>query len=56
MYEHHVSRIQISLDGASMDSCRRLRLNDLAFERAVSALKILREFKFKDVNIAFCPT
>lgn len=53
---HHVNRIQISLDGASEETCYKLRGNKLAFSKAVNALRILDEHGFKDMNIAFCPT
>jgi len=52
----HVNRVQISLDGSSGESCYVLRQNKGAFSSAVGALKILKEIKMPEVNIAFCPT
>lgn len=52
----HVNRVQISLDGASKEICYKLRQNKYAFERAVNALSLLKKYKFRETNIAFCPT
>lgn len=54
--ESGINRVQISLDGACEDTCYKLRGNKDAFKKAINALKLLKKYKFKDTNIAFCPT
>ena len=54
--EAHVNRVQISLDGASTETCYKLRQEEKAFEKAINALVLLNKYKFKDTHIAFCPT
>ncbi|MCL2607961.1 MAG: radical SAM protein [Methanomassiliicoccaceae archaeon] len=56
LYEHGLRRIQVSLDGATPESCNLLRRNDRAFDRAIDALKNAKEVGFKNNSIAFCPT
>lgn len=56
LYDSHISRIQVSLDGATPSSCFKLRQHKYAFEKAVNALKILMKYNFAEVNIAFTPT
>lgn len=51
----NIKRVQISLDGATSETCARLRKNDEAFNRAVNALKILVDNDMIP-NIAFAPT
>lgn len=52
----HVNRIQISLDGASDETCYRLRQNASAFKKATTALNIVSNIGFDSVDVAFCPT
>lgn len=54
--EHHVSHIQISLDGANSETCFDLRQNNKAFEKAINALKIVTEAGNLSPSVAFCPT
>lgn len=54
--ESHINRIQISLDGATQETCFKLRQDKLAFERAINALKVLYKNNFINTTIAFCPT
>lgn len=56
LINHHINRIQISLDGSDAATCFKLRQNENAFERAINALKIARNAHFLETNIAFCPT
>ncbi len=51
-----ITRVQISLDGAKKETHERLRGKEGSFERAINAIKILKEIDFKDVGVAFCPT
>jgi MoaA/NifB/PqqE/SkfB family radical SAM enzyme len=51
-----VTRGQISLDGDNPVSYERLRGVKGSFEKAVNAIKILKNVGFKDVDVAFCPT
>ena len=51
-----VTRGQISLDGDNPVSYERLRGVKGSFEKAVNAIKILKDVGFKDVDVAFCPT
>ena len=51
-----VTRGQVSLDGDNPASYERLRGVKGSFEKAVSAIKILKEAGFKEVDVAFCPT
>lgn len=51
-----VTRGQVSLDGDNPVSYERLRGVKGSFEKAVNAIKILKEAGFKEVDVAFCPT
>ncbi|MGC9101218.1 MAG: radical SAM/SPASM domain-containing protein [Caldisericum sp.] len=51
-----VTRGQVSLDGDNPVSHERLRRVKGSFEKAVNAIKILKEVGFKEVDVAFCPT
>jgi MoaA/NifB/PqqE/SkfB family radical SAM enzyme len=51
-----VTRGQISLDGDNPVSYERLRGVKGSFEKAINAIKILKNVGFKDVDVAFCPT
>lgn len=54
--DNYVNRVQISLDGANAESCYFIRNNMKAFDKAVNALKILKQIHMGEVFIAFCPT
>lgn len=51
-----ISRAQVSLDGAWAESYERLRGVKGSFDKAVAAIKTLRDAGFKDISVAFCPT
>jgi MoaA/NifB/PqqE/SkfB family radical SAM enzyme len=51
-----ISRAQVSLDGARAETYERLRGVKGSFDKAVAAIKILRDAGFKDISVAFCPT
>lgn len=54
--DNHIVRVQISLDGATSQSCEALRQNPNAFEKAINAIKSLNEVGFKNTGVAMCPT
>ena len=56
LLESGVTRGQVSLDGDNPVSYERLRGVKGSFEKAVNAIKILKEAGFKEVDVAFCPT
>ncbi|QSZ26431.1 radical SAM protein [Aceticella autotrophica] len=51
-----IDRIQISIDGASPNTHDRLRNKNGAFNRAINAIKILKDTGISNVNVSFCPT
>ncbi len=51
-----ISRAQVSLDGARAESYERLRGVKGSFDKAVAAIKTLRDAGFEDISVAFCPT
>lgn len=52
----HINRIQISLDGASDETCFKLRQNADAYRKAINALRIVSSIGFDNLDVAFCPT
>ncbi len=56
LYENGVSRVQISIDGGKKTSHEKLRQSKGSFEKAINALKFLKEEKIKDIGVAFTPT
>lgn len=51
-----VARVQVSLDGATAESYEFLRPHAGAFDRAVGAIRMLKDAGFEDISVAFCPT
>ncbi len=51
-----ITRGQISLDGSNEYSYEKLRRKDGSFNKAIEAIKALKEVGFKDISVAFCPT
>jgi len=56
LLESGVTRIQVSLDGATSTTHDKLRQKKGAFDSAINAIKILKQKKVDSVEIAFCPT
>ncbi len=51
-----ISRIQISVDGATSTSHEHMRQMPNSFERALNALRLLNKVGFTQVGVAFTPT
>lgn len=56
LFKEGVSRVQISVDGASPETHERLRPHRGAFESAISAISHFKEAGYKDISVAFTPT
>lgn len=54
--KHHLNHIQISLDGATKETCYELRQHEQAFDKAINAIKIIANSGSFGLNAAFCPT
>ncbi len=54
--DNGVARVQVSLDGATQKAHEFLRPYNGAFERAVTAIRILGGVSFADISVAYCPT
>lgn len=56
LYAHNIGRVQISLDGSNNKTCGMLRRNNIAFDKAINAIRELKKYNFDEINVAFCPT